>query len=78
MSGVPQAAGYRDAFRGNTYGPMRRRLWIGCQSGAAHVDDFAIYVRVAQACLTDPKEKILHWRSIERPDVREATPDHVV
>jgi hypothetical protein len=24
------------------YRPMRRPLWIGCQRGAAHVDDFAI------------------------------------
>ncbi len=35
--------------------PMRRPLWIGCQSGAAHVDDFAIQVRAAQACLIAPK-----------------------
>ena len=64
----------------------------GCQSGAAHVDDFAIQVRVARACLTGQGE-ILYWQSrsrhlsygagqklriaaIERPDVREVDRDH--
>jgi hypothetical protein len=37
----------------------------GCQSGAAHVDDFAIQVRVARACLTGQGE-ILYWQSRSR------------